>query len=82
MSDLPDDIDALRALVLEQSRILAEDRAASEARLTELGVAKGEPDAEIERLQSIIDAFRGPVSRFRGLLQETALNPFRKIRTS
>ncbi|SES23000.1 zinc-finger binding domain of transposase IS66 [Sphingobium sp. YR768] len=56
-ADLPDDIDALRALVLEQSRMLVEERIASEARLTELGVAKGEADAEIERLQSIIDAF-------------------------
>lgn len=56
-ADLPDDIDALRALVLEQSRILTEERTASEARLTELGVAKGEADAEIERLQSNIDAF-------------------------
>jgi len=46
-ADLPDDIEALRALVLEQSRMLVEERAASEARLTELGVAKGEADAEI-----------------------------------
>ncbi|HEX7953085.1 MAG TPA: IS66 family transposase zinc-finger binding domain-containing protein, partial [Burkholderiales bacterium] len=37
--------------------MLAEERAAFEARLTELSVAKGETDAEIERLQSIIDAF-------------------------
>ena len=44
-ADLPDDMDALRALVLEQSRLLVEERAASEARLTELGVAKGEADA-------------------------------------
>jgi hypothetical protein len=41
----------MRTLVLEQSRMLAEERAASEARLTELVVAKGEADAEIERLQ-------------------------------
>ena len=56
-ADLPEDIDALRALVLEQSRMLTEERAAPEVRLTELVVAKGEADAEIERLQSIIDAF-------------------------
>ncbi len=56
-ADLPDDIDALRALVLEQSRMLAEERAASEVRLADLNVAKGEADAEIERLQSIIKAF-------------------------
>jgi len=45
-ADLPGDVEALRALVLEQSRKLAE-----------VTVAKGEADAEIERLQSIIDAF-------------------------
>jgi hypothetical protein len=33
-ANLPDDIDALRALVLEQSRMLVEERTASEARLT------------------------------------------------
>ena len=43
---LPEDIEALRALALEQSRKLAD-----------LTVAKSEADAEIERLQSIIDAF-------------------------
>jgi hypothetical protein len=37
--------------VLEQSRILAEERAAAEVRLAELNVAKGEADVEIERLQ-------------------------------
>lgn len=43
-TDLPEDIDALRALVLEQSRMLAEERAASEVRLAELGfVDKGYP---------------------------------------
>lgn len=45
-ADLPEDIAALRALALEQSRKLAD-----------VTVAKGEADAEIERLQSIIDAF-------------------------
>ncbi|MBB3359580.1 MULTISPECIES: IS66 family transposase [unclassified Novosphingobium] len=45
-TDLPEDMDALRALVIEQSRKLAE-----------IAAAKGEADAEIERLQSIIDAF-------------------------
>lgn len=45
-ADLPEDIEALRALALEQSRKLAD-----------VTVAKGEADAEIERLQSIIDAF-------------------------
>uniref|UniRef100_UPI00053BDD67 IS66 family transposase n=1 Tax=Sphingomonas sp. 37zxx TaxID=1550073 RepID=UPI00053BDD67 len=44
--DLPEDIAALRALALDQSRKLAD-----------VTVAKGEADAEIERLQSIIDAF-------------------------
>lgn len=52
-ADLPEDMDALRALVLEQSRILAEERAAA----AELVHAKGEAEAEIERLQAIIDAF-------------------------
>src|SRR3546814_9355362 len=56
-ADLPEDIDALRALVLEQSRMLAEERAAAEVRVAELNVAKSEADAEIERLQSIIQAF-------------------------
>jgi len=45
-ADLPEDVEALRALALEQSRKLAE-----------VTVAKGEADAEIERLQSIISAF-------------------------
>jgi transposase len=45
-ADLPEDIEALRALALGQSRKLAD-----------VTVAKGEADAEIERLQSIIDAF-------------------------
>ena len=45
-ADLPEDIEALRAFALEGSRKLAE-----------LMAAKGEADAEIERLQSIIDAF-------------------------
>lgn len=45
-ADLPEDIEALRAFALEQSRKLAQ-----------VTVAKGEADAEIERLQSIIDAF-------------------------
>ena len=45
-ADLPEDIEALRALALDQSRKLAD-----------VTVAKGEADAEIERLQSIIDAF-------------------------
>jgi transposase len=52
-ADLPQDMDALRALVLVQSRILAEERAAA----AELVHAKGEAEAEIERLQAIIDAF-------------------------
>src|SRR5579871_1002765 len=45
-AELPEDIEALRAFALEQSRKLAE-----------LTLAKGEADAEVERLQSIIDAF-------------------------
>ncbi|CAM4361891.1 MULTISPECIES: IS66 family transposase [Sphingomonadaceae] len=52
-ADLPEDIEALRAFALEQARILASERAAA----AELALAKGEADAEIERLQSIIDAF-------------------------
>jgi len=52
-ADPPEDMDALRALVLEQSRMLAEERAAT----AELALAKGEAEAEIERLQAIIDAF-------------------------
>ena len=45
-ADLPEDVEALRAFALEQSRKLAEVMA-----------AKGVADAEIERLQSIVDAF-------------------------
>lgn len=45
-ADLPEDIEALRAFALEQSHKLAE-----------VTLAKGEADAEVERLQSIIDAF-------------------------
>jgi transposase len=45
-ADLPEDIEALRTFALEQSRKLAE-----------VTLAKGEADAELERLQSIIDAF-------------------------
>jgi hypothetical protein len=52
-ADLPENIDALRALVLEQSRMLAQERAAA----ADLAVAKSEADAEVERLQSIITAF-------------------------
>jgi transposase len=56
-ADLPEDVATLRALVLEQSRMLAEAQVAKEAQLAELTLAKGEADAEIERLQAIIDAF-------------------------
>jgi hypothetical protein len=56
-ADLPEDIDALRALVLDQSRMLAEAQAAKDTQLAELALAKGEADAEIERLQAIIAAF-------------------------
>jgi transposase len=52
-ADLPENIDALRAMVLEQSRMLVEERAAA----ADLALAKSEADAEVERLQSIIDAF-------------------------
>lgn len=45
-ADLPDDVDALRALVLEQARVLAD-----------IADAKDKADARIERLQAIIDAF-------------------------
>lgn len=45
-ADLPEDIESLRAFALEQSRKLAD-----------VTVAKSEADAEVERLQSIIDAF-------------------------
>jgi hypothetical protein len=51
-ADLPEDIDALRALVLEQSRMLAEAQVTKDAQLAELTLAKGEADAEIERLQA------------------------------
>ena len=43
-ADLPDDVDALRALVLEQARALAD-----------LSDAKSKADARIERLQAITD---------------------------
>lgn len=56
-ADLPEDVVTLRALVLEQSRMLAEAQVAKDAQLAELTLAKGEADAEIERLQAIIDAF-------------------------
>jgi transposase len=46
-ADLPDDVDGLRALVLEQARALAD--------LTD---AKSKADARIERLQAIIEAFQ------------------------
>lgn len=45
-ADLPEDVEALRAFALEQSR-----------KLDEVMAAKGEADAEIERLQSIVDVF-------------------------
>ncbi|MBB4861031.1 transposase [Novosphingobium chloroacetimidivorans] len=56
-ADLPEENDALRALVLDQSRMLAEAHASKDAEVAELAVAKCEADAEIERLQAIIDAF-------------------------
>jgi hypothetical protein len=46
-ADLPDDVDALRALVLEQARALAD-----------LSDAKNKADARIDRLQAIIEAFQ------------------------
>ncbi|MCL6251537.1 IS66 family transposase [Altererythrobacter sp. KTW20L] len=46
-ADLPDDLDALRALVLEQARTL-----------TDLTDAKSKADARIERLQAILEAFQ------------------------
>tara|TARA_B100000378_G_scaffold33285_3_gene24970 strand:+ start:37564 stop:38298 length:735 start_codon:yes stop_codon:yes gene_type:complete len=46
-ANLPDDVDALRALVLEQARALAD-----------LSDAKGKADARIERLQAILEAFQ------------------------
>ena len=46
-ADLPEDIEALRALALDQSRKLAD-----------VTVAKGEADAEIERLQWDCQDFR------------------------
>lgn len=52
-ADLPEDIDTLRAFALEQSRLLAEERAA----VAKIAIAKGEADAQNERLQAIIDAF-------------------------
>jgi hypothetical protein len=56
-ADLPEDVATLRALVLEQSRMLAEVQVAKEAQVAELTLVKAEADAEIERLQAIIDAF-------------------------
>lgn len=63
-ADLPDDIGALRAMVLDQSREIdalkvaqAEERTAAQVQVEELTIAKGEADAEIERLQAIIKAF-------------------------
>lgn len=56
-ADLPEDNDALRVLVLEQSRMLAEAHASKDAQVAELAVTKSEADAEIERLQAIINAF-------------------------
>ena len=50
-ADLPCDIEALRALALVQSRMLATERAAK----ADLATAKREADVEIERLQSIIN---------------------------
>ena len=52
-ADLPETIDALRALVLDQSRMLAQARAAA----IDLAVAKSKADAEVERLRLIITAF-------------------------
>jgi transposase len=52
-ADLPEDVEALRAFALEQVRLVEAERAAA----ADLALAKGEADAEIERLQSIIDAF-------------------------
>lgn len=46
-ADLPDDVNALRAIVLEQAR-----------RLDEAEAAKATSDAEVERLQAIIAAFQ------------------------
>ena len=46
-ADLPEDVEALRSLVLEQARTLAA--------LTD---AKRKADARIERLQAIIEAFQ------------------------
>lgn len=42
-ADLPNDVEALRALVLEQSRTLATERAAR----ADLALAKGEADADV-----------------------------------
>ena len=44
-ADLPEDVATLRALVLEQSRMLAEAQVAKEVQLAELTLAKGEADA-------------------------------------
>jgi len=56
-ADLPDDLDALRAMVLEQARMLAEERSTRTVEIAELTSAKVEADVEIERLQAIIKAF-------------------------
>lgn len=50
-ADLPEDSDRRAALVLDQSRMLAEAHASKDAQVAELA------DAEIERLQAIISAF-------------------------
>ena len=50
-ADLPEDVEALRSLALEQSRSLAAERAAR----ADLALAKGEADAEIERIEKIVD---------------------------
>jgi hypothetical protein len=52
-ADLRNDIAALRALVCEQSRMLA----VHQAQAAELVGAKGEADVDIQRLWSIISAF-------------------------
>jgi hypothetical protein len=44
---LPDDVDGLRALVLEQARALAD-----------LTAARSKADARIERMQAIIETFQ------------------------
>ena len=59
-ADLPDDLEALRALALKQAReieALKVTEASAKAQLAELTTAKVEADVEIERLQAIIKAF-------------------------